>query len=81
MSLLWSIDCYGICFWVNSLDSILLPCRYVEAGTVMTNYAHFFDILTHLRQVLKNRMLFVQNLRVQCRSHPFMHVPAFAARM
>lgn len=26
--------------------------RYVEAGTVMNNYAHIFDLLTRLRQVL-----------------------------
>lgn len=26
-------------------------CRYVQAGTVMNNYAHIFDLLTRLRQV------------------------------
>lgn len=26
-------------------------CSYVQAGTVMNNYAHIFDLLTRLRQV------------------------------
>lgn len=33
---------YKICF---------VPHRYVDAGTLMNNYAHIFDLLTRLRQV------------------------------
>lgn len=29
----------------------LVLFRYVEAGTLMNNYAHIFDLLTRLRQV------------------------------
>lgn len=30
---------------------MLFLFRYVQAGTVMNNYAHIFDLLTRLRQV------------------------------
>jgi len=29
----------------------IFVCRYIEAGTLMNNYAHIFDLLTRLRQV------------------------------
>lgn len=30
---------------------LVILFRYVEAGTLMNNYAHIFDLLTRLRQV------------------------------
>ena len=47
-------------FWpINFLKSLALyviysvPYRYVDAGTLMNNYAHIFDLLTRLRQVVQ----------------------------
>ena len=41
--------------WLHTLGIVSLVCflhfRYVEANTLMNNYAHIFDLLTRLRQV------------------------------
>lgn len=55
------------------LSQILTQCdfpfpvlhRYVEAGTLMNNYAHIFDLLTRLRQVKKSFTI-VKILSIDC---------------
>lgn len=36
---------------LNYVMPLIILFRYVEAGTLMNNYAHIFDLLTRLRQV------------------------------
>lgn len=37
----------------------MLPCRYVESGTLLNNYAHIFDLLIRLRQAVNHPYLVV----------------------
>ncbi|KAF9601153.1 hypothetical protein IFM89_017058 [Coptis chinensis] len=51
-------------------DSLIwLPvCGYIEAGTLMNNYAHIFDLLTRLRQAVDHPYLVIYHNSAGSRS-------------
>jgi hypothetical protein len=46
-----SVDMVILCYFLQLIFLLFFWGRYVEAQTLMNNYAHIFDLLTRLRQV------------------------------